>query len=156
MYDLPAMLDAVNDLLANLTGVEHSQIGVPLALEQRLEAWVTVGPIANQNKSVTLLQREVNCVCGLGYTVGGEEDQAELALATAIDDLTATFYRTRGRAGVPGTGVFNEDLTGVISGALELEVAGAADYLLRAGEELRQYAFILRLTQQANVTDFDA
>ena len=156
MYDLLAVLDAAETLLASLTGVQRAQVGIPMALSQQLEAAVILGPITNRNKAGnSLLQREISLYCALAYAVGGEEGDAEMALAAAVDDLTIRFYVTRGKPGVPGIGLFNEAATGVTTGELDLEVSAGPNYPMIAGEEIRQFPFVLRVTQQANITDFD-
>src|SRR5215204_2043316 len=81
MYDLLAVLDAAETLLASLTGVQRAQVGIPMALSQQLEAAVILGPITNRNKAGnSLLQREISLYCALAYAVGGEEGDAEMAL----------------------------------------------------------------------------
>lgn len=154
MFDLPSALQAVEDFLAGIDGVERAQTGIPTGLEQRLEAAVIVGAIQTQNKAGSLLlQRSIQFNCAFGYAVAGEETNAEIVLAGAIDDLTAQFYTTRGRPGVPGTGLFNEAATGVVSGTLDLEVSAGDNYPMLLGEEVRQYPFILNLTQQQSLGD---
>lgn len=155
MYDLPTCLSAVSDFLAGLEGVERAQIGVPQGLLKRLEAAVIVGPILHINKAGSLLlQRDISFHCAFAYAVGGEEWNAEVALALAIDDLARQFYATRGRPGIPGTGLFNKAATGVVSGILDTQVMAGDTYPMILGEEVRQYPFILRLTQQQNLSEF--
>lgn len=138
-FNSPGVLTAIHDLLASLTGVESAYIGAPESFSTVVSAYVTLGPQAINDLATSQLQRTSSYFCMLGYRTKGVEATAEMAIATAIDDLVTKFYAARH----DGTGVFASGLVDRSLGKLDLTLAGAPDYRPVAGQEYRLYPFLI-------------
>ncbi len=156
-YDLTAPMQAIKTLLAGLNGIQAAHIGVPASLSKQVEAWVVLGAIGMEDKTAGgTVRRMVEYYSEFCYAVEGDVESSELAVVAATEDLTATFYRQRGKpGGAPGTGLFDVATTQVVSGTLDLSLGRPADYPTIAGTEFRRYGFAIRIEQRANLSDFD-
>jgi hypothetical protein len=145
VWDSVTPLSAIRDLLASLTGVQSAQIGAPEAATTRVGAYVTVGADSTADQRTGVQRGELAYFCALYYRVSGAEEAAEVALATALDDLKNKWITQRPL----GTGLFNPSVTHVKNVRMDFNLAANPEYVPLAGQELRIYPFTIFCTQEA-------
>lgn len=136
-FDAPAVANALLSVLQDLEALDSSQIGAPEDVGTRVAAYVTMGSHSKVPKTTGTTRRETRFMVMFLYRVGSNETAAELALMGVVDDFMAALDADR-------------TLGGVVK-ALEAEsqLADEPSYVLRAGQEYREYPVLVMVTQYA-------
>jgi hypothetical protein len=109
-------------------------------------AYVTMGSDSTSDQRTQVQRGVLAYFCALHYRVSGQEEAAELALATAKDDLKTKWVTQRAAQ----TGLFDRSVTQVTNAQLDLTLASSPEYVPLAGQELRIWPFLILCTQEAS------
>jgi hypothetical protein len=148
MWNSVTPLQSIKTFLAGLSGIQSAHIGAPESFTTRVTAYVCLGSDGTMDHRTEVQRGEIGYFCAFGYRVQGAEEAAEIALATAKDDLKQQFTDDRSA----GTGLFAEMTTNAKSARLDLNLAAIPDYAPVAGQEFRLYPFMIYLTQENTFT----
>jgi hypothetical protein len=136
-YNATAVANALQTILAGLSGMGAVQIGAPTSIGPQVGAYVTMGSQTTVRKSAGITQREGRFFCMLAYRVDGAETTAETTLMGLVDAFMAALHADLTLGGVV------EDLTA------DSQAADEPDYQLRAGREYREYPVVVTVTQRS-------
>jgi hypothetical protein len=140
-FDTAGPLERIAELLRELSGVRHVYVGVPKAVDEDVAAYVTVGPQAVIDKaSGGLLQRVASYYVTFVYAVEGDSQQAEQALASAVDPFLALLYGERSDPDSPLESV-----------TVDLTLSTSAEYVAIVGQEYRRYPVLVNVLQQQTI-----
>jgi hypothetical protein len=137
-------LQSIKTFLAGLSGVQSAHIGAPESFTTRVTAYVCLGSDGTMDHRTEVQRGEVGYFCAFGYRVQGAEEAAEIALATAKDDLKQQWTDDR----TAGTGVFALSTTQAKGARLDLNLAAIPDYAPVAGVEYRLWPFMIYVMQE--------
>jgi hypothetical protein len=142
MFDTVAPLQRLTELLATVSGIRVVYTGVPKAVDADVAAYVTAGAQELTDKaSGGLLQRTASYDVTLVYAVEGDSQQAELAVAAALDAFVLLLYAERAQPDSPLRTLSGIDLTRSTS----------AEYLSIVGQEYRRYPIVVDVLQQQTI-----
>jgi hypothetical protein len=136
-YNATAVANALQTILAGLSGMGAVQIGAPTSIGPQVSAYVTMGSQTTVRKSSGITQREGRFFCMLAYRVDGAETTAETTLMGLVDAFMEALHTDLTLGGVV------EDLTA------DSTAADEPDYQLRAGREYREYPVMVIVTQRS-------
>lgn len=138
-FNTKAGADALKALLVGL-GLTSAQLGVPESIGPKVTGYVTAGGQATLKKATGTVARDARYTCTLAYRIDGAEAAVEGALMDLVDAFLVALHA---------------DLTlgGVCLGAeVDLTLADAPEYILRAGKEFREFPIIVTLRQNGAYT----
>lgn len=142
MFDTVTPLQRLAELLATISGLRVVYTGVPKAVDADVAAYVTAGAQTIVDKAAGgLLQRIASYDVTLVYAVEGDSQQAELAVASALDAFVLLLYAEREAPDSPLRGLSGIDLTRSTS----------AEYLNIVGQEYRRYPIVVDVLQQQTI-----
>jgi hypothetical protein len=136
-FNTVAPLNRIVEILNALPGMDEVYIGVPKGIETTVAAYVTVGPQTITDKAGGLLQRLATYTVTLCYAVEGDSTASELAVAGVLEPLILALYAER-----------DLDGSALEDSAIDLTLAGSAEYQTVAGQEFRRYPINVTVLQQ--------
>lgn len=137
-FDAAAMLQYVNTMVQALPSLQHSYIGVSEAIDSKVNAWVTLGDCTPSPQATQTARREPEVLVTFVYRVAGDQQTAELGIASLVDEITSAVYADRSLGGTSQNAV------------MDMSLNRDPAYMNVAVAETRRYIVIIRGLQTKN------